>query len=207
MSQWAAESRSRECASDEPGRAFAVNPFCRSRNDNHRSSTDHRAVGARQARGPMNYARSIAICVLLLVGPTRASAIQLTSTDTARIRSGLIAGVREGKTRAFKGISYAAPPVDSLRWRPPRPVQPWSGVRQATTFSDQRRIRAAENGTRCVRYRVRADARGRSKVTAEALSLNGRIRVRYSRGPAVSVPGAGPADLSERFVTALAVRS
>ncbi len=38
--------------------------------------------------------------------------------------------------RVFKGIPYAAPPVAELRWKPPQPVKPWSGVRQATEFGD-----------------------------------------------------------------------
>jgi len=31
--------------------------------------------------------------------------------------------------RIFKGIPYAAPPLDELRWRAPQPVQKWQGVR------------------------------------------------------------------------------
>lgn len=34
----------------------------------------------------------------------------------------------------FLGIPYAQPPVGSLRWRAPLAMQPWTGVRSATTF-------------------------------------------------------------------------
>ena len=32
----------------------------------------------------------------------------------------------------YRGIRYAAPPVGDLRWRPPQPVTPWDGARDAT---------------------------------------------------------------------------
>jgi para-nitrobenzyl esterase len=31
--------------------------------------------------------------------------------------------------RVYKGISYAAPPLGRLRWRPPEPAARWTGVR------------------------------------------------------------------------------
>ena len=31
-------------------------------------------------------------------------------------------------------IRYAAPPVGDLRFRPPQPAKPWSGVHDATSF-------------------------------------------------------------------------
>lgn len=37
-----------------------------------------------------------------------------------------------GAVRAYLGLPYAAPPVGALRWQPPRPVEPWDGVRDAT---------------------------------------------------------------------------
>ena len=41
----------------------------------------------------------------------------------------------DGDIMVFRGIPYAAPPVGSLRWRPPQPVAPWQGVHDATKFS------------------------------------------------------------------------
>ena len=38
-------------------------------------------------------------------------------------------------TEEFLGIPYAAPPVGSLRWRPPQPAVRWRGVREATKFA------------------------------------------------------------------------
>ncbi|RXZ35373.1 hypothetical protein EO081_07070 [Sphingomonas desiccabilis] len=52
--------------------------------------------------------------------------------ETVRIGSGALSGVAAAHGRAFLGIPYAAPPVGSLRWRAPRPAQPWQGERDAT---------------------------------------------------------------------------
>ena len=37
----------------------------------------------------------------------------------------------EGGGAVFKGVPFSRPPVGELRWREPRPVVPWSGVRDA----------------------------------------------------------------------------
>ena len=51
-----------------------------------------------------------------------------------RIDTGSINGVIQDGIAVYRGIPYAAPPVGELRWRPPQPVAPWSGVRDATKF-------------------------------------------------------------------------
>ena len=45
-------------------------------------------------------------------------------------------GVRDGRILAWCGIPYAAPPVGSLRFRAPRPVLPWTGIRDASQFGN-----------------------------------------------------------------------
>jgi para-nitrobenzyl esterase len=43
--------------------------------------------------------------------------------------------VRTQEVLAYKGIPFAAPPLGALRWKDPRPVTPWSGVRRADVFA------------------------------------------------------------------------
>ncbi len=62
--------------------------------------------------------------------------IQDASTESAtvvRTDSGLVSG-SSGAIRTFMGLPYAAPPVGDLRWRPPQPVKPWTGIRAMTAF-------------------------------------------------------------------------
>lgn len=47
---------------------------------------------------------------------------------------GVVHGAREGGTLSWRGIPYAAPPVGKLRFRSPRRVPPWQGIRDATRF-------------------------------------------------------------------------
>ena len=41
------------------------------------------------------------------------------------------------EVRVCRGIPYAAAPVADLRWKPPQPVVPWTGIREVTTFGNR----------------------------------------------------------------------
>ncbi len=52
-----------------------------------------------------------------------------------KVDSGLVQGVSADGLTVYKGIPFAAPPVGDLRWRPPQPPAPWSGVRAADAYA------------------------------------------------------------------------
>jgi para-nitrobenzyl esterase len=77
-------------------------------------------------------AATLACVVTLAIAPSA------TAGDPIRVTGGLIEGgfsSDDQVVRVYKGVPYAAPPVGDLRWKPPRPVVPWDGLRKATEFS------------------------------------------------------------------------
>src|SRR5207247_2507922 len=50
--------------------------------------------------------------------------------NVVKVEGGQIAGTIEDGVRSYKGIPYAAPPIGSLRWKPPQPVVAWSGIKK-----------------------------------------------------------------------------
>ncbi|MBC7230702.1 MAG: carboxylesterase family protein [Actinobacteria bacterium] len=75
----------------------------------------------------------LAACLLAVGCGEKAQ--QVTSTmEVPRIASGPISGEHEDGVWSYKGIPYAAPPVDELRWREPQPVEPWEEVRACTRY-------------------------------------------------------------------------
>ncbi|XP_037092580.1 cocaine esterase-like [Pollicipes pollicipes] len=78
-------------------------------------------------------------------------ALSLAERPLVRLGDGVLRGVTlrsfEGRQYvAFKGIPYARPPVDDLRFRPPRAHPGWSGVRDA-----------ARHGATCLQFNMMND--------------------------------------------------
>src|SRR5688572_8997311 len=51
-----------------------------------------------------------------------------------KTRHGQVRGSVADGVNTFKGVPYAAPPFGANRLRPPRPVEPWRGVREALAY-------------------------------------------------------------------------
>ncbi|MEO9089201.1 MAG: carboxylesterase family protein [Rhodanobacter sp.] len=71
--------------------------------------------------------------VLMLYG---APVMAAQAHPTVHLDSGALSGIHDAKASVdeFKGIPYAAPPIRSLRWKPPQATVAWTGVRKAEHF-------------------------------------------------------------------------
>ena len=79
------------------------------------------------ARGPAPLPAPSTPAVAAIPGRRFPSPTQL------QVREGTLRGMTNdhGKLHLFKGIPFATPPLGALRWHPPTPRAPWTGVREA----------------------------------------------------------------------------
>jgi para-nitrobenzyl esterase len=82
---------------------------------------------------------AVVALVALATGPGASAAPAAPASPDAGLvvatTGGTLRGTTAGRTDEFLGIPYASPPVGPLRWRPPQPAAPWTGIRDATAFA------------------------------------------------------------------------
>jgi para-nitrobenzyl esterase len=74
------------------------------------------------------------VVVATAVLPGSAAANRPDGAPVARTQSGVVRGFSADGVDNFRGVPFAEPPVAALRWQPPRPARPWSGVRAAVDY-------------------------------------------------------------------------
>ncbi|MFT4198392.1 MAG: carboxylesterase family protein [Pseudoxanthomonas sp.] len=84
--------------------------------------------GKHRGRGPR---KRLALLLGLAVCTSAFAQAPVVVVDGGRLQ-----GAAEADVAVFRGIPYAAAPVGELRWRPPLPPLPWSGVRDARRFGN-----------------------------------------------------------------------
>jgi len=77
-----------------------------------------------------NKARLFFIVLLIVLSVAVWFMMRDKPTFFARTKSGVVQGIMVEGVNAFLGIPYARPPVDQLRWSPPRKLRKWDGVRK-----------------------------------------------------------------------------
>ncbi len=78
-----------------------------------------------------------------------------------QVAQGQLEGTEEQGLRVFRGIPFAAPPVNALRWREPQPPARWTGVRKADQF-----------GAACAQGQAGADGKLGAGISEDCLYLN-----------------------------------
>jgi para-nitrobenzyl esterase len=130
---------------------------------------------------------------------------QLSATIVA-VPGGEVRGAEADGALVFRAIPYAAPPLADLRWRPPQPVRPWQGVRDAT-----------QNGPACLQNLEGWNRASWLHASEDCLTLDVKtaaltgkrpVMVWIHGGSNVSGSSGGPADsdLTEQGVVAVGVQ-
>lgn len=76
--------------------------------------------------------------LLTFLAFSAAPSLALAEAPVASVTGGTLRGLLDSSLPGggiFKGIPFARPPVQELRWREPQPVKPWKGIRDAPRVS------------------------------------------------------------------------
>ena len=81
----------------------------------------------------------VTFAILFASKSTRAEPEKIQNSPVVHTESGAVIGKIEalpnGKSvYEYLGIPYAEPPVGGLRFVAPKPIKPWTGIKQATEF-------------------------------------------------------------------------
>lgn len=79
------------------------------------------------------------VIVILLSNTSAFAQTKIITTNPLRVKinNGIIEGTAENSgIRSFKGIPFAQPPVDDLRWKEPQLVKNWTGILKADHFGN-----------------------------------------------------------------------
>ena len=80
--------------------------------------------------------KKIFVHLILVLLPINFYAQQIIDANAVRVRvaNGILEGINNSGIFTFKGIPYAEPPIDELRWKAPKQIVKWEGVRKAYKF-------------------------------------------------------------------------
>lgn len=90
----------------------------------------------------------VAALIFALALPVAVSAAPRADGLVVSTDKGAVQGFTADGVDKFLGIPYAAPPVEELRWKPPVPHAPWSGMRDATSLGNRCPQLESSNGPR-----------------------------------------------------------
>ncbi len=87
----------------------------------------------------ISLASALIISISLISVNAKNTKVVITEADNPiEVDGGKIIGTSsdDGEVTVYKGIPFAAPPVEKLRWKAPQPVVPWSGVIQCSEYEN-----------------------------------------------------------------------